>query len=123
MNDAVDDKIIHYKQLSDYDRHRSTKNKKKINKSFGAQEVNFKNFTFVPEGYESIAYMLYFLLIPYLLGAVFLYIVVAHSRFVYFKMLNMDAYPVIWLIGYEITAIIALCWIFIFYLRYDEDEV
>lgn len=94
----------------------------KRSKSFGSQVVDIKEYLHVPNGYEYIAYTLYFVLIPYIAGSIFLFFAVARSNFNNFKLLNDAAYFIVWLIGYEIVATLMLLYILSLFLRYDEDE-
>ena len=126
----VDDKIaksrnmIYYNQLVENDRTGHTKRKviKKKSKSFASQKVQLSDFAPVPEGWENFVYIFYVVAVPYLLGAIFLFFAVAGGRYENFMLLNISAFPIVWLIGYEITSVILLCWILILYLQYEDEE-
>jgi len=131
MNETIEDELtqkrnmIYYNQLIMKERkeksskHKHTK-KKKV--SFGAQEVHFKDFLFIPEKWEGIFYLFYIVGIPYIAGAIFLFFFVAGGSYENFKLLNMNAFIIIWLIGYEIVAVFSLIWILILYLQYDSQD-
>jgi len=135
MNDAINEEFIkqrnmhYYNQMLLNDRssslsksiYQKTHQKKKV--SFASQEINFKDFLFIPEELEAVFYTLYGVFIPYLVGAVFLFFFVAGGSYENFKLLNMDAFLIIWLIGYEVVAVFSLIWIMILYLQYDSEEV
>ena len=110
--------MMYYNQLL-----RNQKNKKnqKVPKpvTFSSQKIDFSKYSLAPAGYEGIMYTLYFLIIPYIFGAVFLFFVVAHGNFSNFKLLDASAFLIVWVIGYEIVASILLLTIFISYLKYD----
>lgn len=134
MNETTEDELnqkrnmLYYNQLimnerrakSMHDKHTKTVKKRT---GFGSQKVDFKDYLFVPEEWEFVAYTLYFVGIPYIVGAFFLFLFVAGGSWDNFQLLNLNAFPVVWLIGYEIVAISLLIWIMFLYLTYDtEDE-
>ena len=100
----------------------STSIQRKKKQSFGSQNIDLKEIVFAPEGYESIAYMLYLLIVPYIVGAICLFFVVAGGNFDNFMLLDTSAFLIVWAIGYEIVAVVALSWIVLLYLQYEEPE-
>ncbi|WP_457746106.1 hypothetical protein [Sulfurimonas sp.] len=133
MNDSIEEELskkrnmLYYNQLVMNERRaKSSKergplsNKKKV--SFGSQKVEFSDFLYAPEGWESVVYTIYFVGVPYVVGAVFLFFFVAGGDWENFKLLDFNAFPIVWAIGYEIVAVIALIWIMILYLQYDDDD-
>ena len=131
MNE-VDDKIttnrnmLYYNQMMKGDRvahQREVKKKETKAKSFASKKVELKDFAPVPEGWEYFMYVFYVVAIPYGLGALFLFLFVAGASVSNFMLLNMNAFPIVWLIGYEITSVVMLCWILILYLQYEDEEV
>ncbi len=124
MDHKIDDNnsrnnLMYYNQLI-----RDKKNKKnpKIKKStsFSSQTIDLSKYSLAPEGYEGIIYTLYFLIVPYFFGAVFLFFVVAHGDFSNFMLLDTSAFLIVWAIGYEIVASILLLIIFFSFLQYDD---
>jgi len=116
--------IIYYNQLVMNER-RAKASKKRARtkkKTFSSQEVSIKDFLFIPEQWESFFYILYGIGIPYIVGAVFLFFFVADANYDTFQLLNMNAFLIIWLIGYEIVAAFSLVWILILYLKYDSED-
>ena len=95
---------------------------KKRGRGFGSEKVIFRDFLFILEEWAAAFYVLYGVGIPYLAGAIFLFFFVAGGNYENFKLLNTNAFLVIWLIGYEIVAIFSLIWILILYLQYDSEE-
>jgi len=125
MNENVKEELIKQRNLYYYNQMIQNSTSAAITKkvSFGSQKVELRDFLFVPEQLEAVFYTLYGLFIPYVTGVIFLFFFVAGGSFENFKLLNMDAFLIIWLIGYEIVASLALMWIMILYLRYDSQEV
>ncbi|WP_324172741.1 hypothetical protein [Sulfurimonas sp.] len=99
-----------------------TKKKRKKTQSFAKQEVNFKDYLYIPNGWEPVLYVVYFLLILYVIGAIFLFFSIAGADFANFKLLNMASFFIVWIIGYEIVATILLIRILVMFLKYDEDD-
>jgi len=133
MNESIEDELtkkrnmLYYNQLVMNDKkaqHGSKKKHKtkKKSQSFASQEVHFSDFLYIPEEWAAAFYVLYGVGIPYLAGAIFLFFFVAGGSYENFKLLNTNAFIVVWLIGYEIVAILSLIWILILYLQYDNEE-
>jgi len=132
MNETVEDELtkkrnmLYYNQLVMNERKakgfKGHKHAKKKGQSFGSQEVSFKDFLYIPENWAGAFYVLYGVGIPYIAGAIFLFFFVAGGSYENFKLLNTNAFLVIWLIGYEIVAVFSLIWILILYLQYDSEE-
>ena len=89
--------------------------------SFGSQKVELSDYLLSPKGYESVVYTFYFISIPYVLGALFLFVVIARLSFSNFMLLNFNSFFIVWAIGYEIIASILLIVIFMAFLKYNED--
>jgi len=128
MNESMEEDLrkkrdmLYYNQLVKAERKKSNKKKQKKQKvSFGAQKVDFRDFIYVPEEWAGLAYAIYTVLIPYVAGAIFLFLVIARGSYENFKLLDINAFPIVWLIVYEIVAVVMLIWILVLYLKYDED--
>ncbi len=76
--------------------------------SFAQKEIDVKAFIIAPEGYETFMFSIYFLTVPYLTGLAFLYFFVAQASFSHFLNFKISSFFVIWMIGYEVVAVIAL---------------
>ncbi|ADN08864.1 hypothetical protein [Sulfurimonas autotrophica] len=134
MNETTEDELnqkrnmLYYNQLIMNERRAKSMHEKKAKvakkrASFGAQKVDFKDYLFVPDEWEFVAYTIYVVGVPYITGAFFLFLFVANASWENFQLLNLNAFPIVWLIGYEIVSICLLIWIMILYLTYDtEDE-
>ena len=117
--------MMYYNQLLQSDRRSELKGQKKRAKkrvSFGAQKVDFKDYVFVPDNYEGVAYLLYFICVPYIAGAIFLFLFIAGGDYDNFMLLDLNSFIIVWLIGYEIVAAFLLFWIFIMFLQYEKSD-
>jgi len=118
--------IHYYNKLTSDERKKSATKRKKRGKGpkvgFGAQKVDFRDFIYVPEEWAALVYIIYTVIIPYIVGAIFLFLIIARGSYENFKLLNMSAFPIVWLIGYEIVAVIMLVWILVLYLKYDDED-
>ena len=131
MNESIEEELrkkrdmLYYNQIVREERKKSAKKGKKKPKkkvSFGAQKVDFGDFIYVPEEWAGLAYVIYAVGIPYVAGAIFLFLVIARGSYENFKLLDINAFPIVWLIGYEIVAVIMLVWILVLYLKYDDGD-
>lgn len=113
---------MYFNQMLRENRVRESVNKKEKSAptSFGAQKVDFKEYVFAPEGYEGFFYTAYFLMVPYIVGAVFLFFSVAGADYDNFMLLDISAFFIVWMIGYEIVATLLLIAIFSSFLRYEK---
>ena len=115
--------MVYYNQMLNAERKKKVSQKRKNRaKGFGSQKVDFKDHLFIPENWEFAAYTFYIVAVPYMVGAIFLFLTIAHASFENFKLLNTSAFPIVWAIGYEIVALVALIWIMGLYLQYEQDE-
>ena len=85
--------------------------------SFGSKKININDFILSPQGWESAMFFIYFLAIPYFVGALFLFLFIAHGSVTNFFVLEFGAFFIVWTIGYEIVAILLLISIFISYIN------
>ncbi len=97
------------------DRYRRIKQKK--SDDFLAREIDISDYIISPEGYESIVFSLYFLIVPYLVGLTVVFFYVADADFKTFQMIDFTTLFVVWMIGYEVIAAVILFFIFIAFLR------
>jgi hypothetical protein len=115
--------MVFYNQIINDQRRKALAQKHKERaRSFGSQKVDFKEYLFIPQNWEFLAYIIYVVVIPYLVGLLFLFITIAGASFENFKLLDTSAFLIVWAIGYEIVAIVSLVWIMKLYLQYDTDE-
>ncbi len=91
--------------------------KKKKSDDFLAQEIDISDYIISPEGYESIMFSLYFLIVPYLVGITVIFFYVADADFKTFQMIDFTTLFVVWMIGYEVIAATILFFIFIAFIR------
>ena len=84
-----------------------------INTKFSQQEVDLqKTPLFFPEGFEMIFMGIYFIILPYIVGILFLFFYVADASPDLFSSIYEDSFFMLtWTIGYEILAAIILLYI------------
>lgn len=92
--------------------------KRKSRDSFSSQEVDINKYVLSPEGWESIVLALYVILIPYIVGILFLFVFIAEVAFDKFLLLDMSSIFIIWAIGYEVIAVTLLFLIFLSFISY-----
>lgn len=127
--DFKEDVIVHHNNLLYYnqmlDKAGDIKKREVIQKkessSFSSQKVDFSNYLAAPEGYEMVIYPLYFLFTPYIVGALFIFLFIASGSFSAFQQLDMSAFLIVWMIGYEIVATALLIGILVNFLKYEDN--
>ena len=85
-----------------------------IGNSFAQQKVELSKtpFLFFPEGLEKIFLAIYFVLLPYIAGLLFLFFYVSNGKIEVFSSLNKESsFILTWAVGYEILAVLALLYI------------
>ena len=112
--------FIDRSDVTDYKVRMSTLRKKK--RSFVTKDVEINDYILSPKGFEALMLSIYFILIPYATGALFLFIFIARVRFEKFLQLDLTSLFVIWAIGYEIIASIILLLIFFSYLKFLKNR-
>ena len=103
------DQIIHSTII-----HSTKKKPKNLYVSFSQKEIKFENTPlFFPRGLEKIFLLIYFIILPYLAGLLFLFFFVGKGKIELFNSLNNESsFIFTWIIGYEIIAILILLYIF-----------
>ncbi len=91
-------------------------------KDFGSKNVDFSDYLIIPKDYEEIAYVFYFIAIPYIVGIIFLFFYVARAAYTNFSLLDLTSFLIVWAIGYEITGALILIAIFLSYIRYLKNS-
>ncbi len=83
------------------------------NQKFSQKDVELSETPlFFPEGFEKIFLAIYVISLPYVMGLLFLFFVVAGSNADRFLAMNKDSsFFLTWAIGYEIIATLILLWI------------
>ncbi len=117
-------KNIYYiasEDVTDYKVRMSTMRKK--NRSFGSQNVDVNDYILSPAGWEGLMLSIYFLLIPYTLGALFLFLFIARAIFEKFLLLDLASLFIVWAIGYEVLAFLLLTMIFFSYLKFLKTSI
>jgi hypothetical protein len=98
--------------------HHNLQTRRKMEDDFFQKSLDYRDFVFSPEGYEGIVLALYILIIPYLMGLLFLFLFVAEANYEYFLQFNLASFFVIWAIGYEVCAGLILIGIFLSWLNH-----
>ncbi|MFA6188691.1 MAG: hypothetical protein WC680_05380 [Sulfuricurvum sp.] len=88
--------------------------------AFLHREFDYRDYIFAPEGYEGVMLSLYIAVIPYLVALAFLFVFIAKSSYQYFLEFNLSSYFIIWAIGYEVCAVLAI--IVFFYAWFTDDS-
>jgi len=83
------------------------------NTKFSQKDVELSETPlFFPEGFEKVFLVIYIISLPYIIGLIFLFFVVAESNVERFLAVNQDsAFFLTWAIGYEILAGLIILWI------------
>jgi hypothetical protein len=90
--------------------------------SFLNQSIDYRDLVFAPQGYEGVVLGLYVLMVPYLMGLVFLFLFVARASYEYFLQFNLTSFFVIWAIGYEVCAGLILMGIFLAWFKHINNR-
>ncbi|MBD3789607.1 MAG: hypothetical protein IE885_04475 [Campylobacterales bacterium] len=82
----------------------------KNNNSYLKQELSFSKLPiFFPAGLEKFFLMIYFIILPYLAGMIFLFFYISKGNYKIFLSLNGDtAFIMTWSIGYQLIASLIL---------------
>lgn len=107
---------INTEDVTDYKVRMRTMRKQK--QSFGSQNIDVKDYIISPAGWEGLMMSIYFLVIPYATGALFLFLYIAKVQFDKFLLLDMSSLFIVWMIGYEVIAVFLLFMIFLSYLKF-----
>jgi len=85
----------------------------KSKKSFAQQDVDLTSTPlFFPESFEKVFLAIYFIVLPYIAGLLFLFFYVADAKTELFLSLNDNSsFILTWAIGYEVLAILAILFI------------
>ena len=89
-----------YKELSQ----EKEKPKKKNSESFLTQKVNINELLNLPEETVGLLLFIAFILIPYIVGVIFIFVVIARASLDIFTKIHTNEYFFYWAIGYEIVA-------------------
>jgi hypothetical protein len=117
--------MLYYNQMIERDRKNQSAKRGKARKNsntFGSQKINLKNYIFIPDGMEYLAYIFYIVGIPYVTGAIFLFYTVAGGDFHNFELISLGSFFIVWAIGYEISATLTLIYIVYLFLTFDSDD-
>jgi hypothetical protein len=77
-------------------------------KSFLSQNINISDYINLSENSINTIIFSAFLLIPYITGIIFIFLIIAKANIKIFQEIDIDEYFVYWSIGYEILASIMI---------------
>lgn len=120
-NKIDSDSSLYFQQDSfDMDEYKSRMQslRKKKKDTFGSEPVDVNKYILSPDGMEGLVISIYVLLIPYIVGAIVLFLFVAGSDIDKFLILDLTTFFIVWAIGYEVVATFLLLAIFYSYLKY-----
>lgn len=95
-----------------------TKIRSKQEEGFFNRSVDYRDYLYVPEGYEGFAIGLYLTFIPYIIGLAALFLLVAKANFEYFLEFSLSSFIIIWVIGYEACTILFLVFVVFMWIKY-----
>jgi hypothetical protein len=90
---------------------KSKKLQKEKVKSFLQRKVTLSDYINLPDGVQEVVFFLLFLVIPYVVGIVVIFFLVAKASLETYERLNMDSYFLSWTIGYEVLGLLVLLFI------------
>ncbi len=82
------------------------------NHSFLHQRLELNELIHLPEGIGNFIFFVAFILIPYIVGVLFIFVTIAGIDLQIFKGINIQEYTIYWAIGYEVIAFFLLMLIF-----------
>jgi hypothetical protein len=77
-------------------------------KSFFSKNIIISDYIYLPEGFQKFLLLTIFILIPYILGILIMFIFMGSEEFQEMTTLTFDLYMFTWTIGYETIALILL---------------
>lgn len=94
-----------HRQMSHYAKRRAKKKERyDFNTSFLNQNVDLSNYMYLPEGYETVTLLFYFITLPYGIGLLVIYFFIAQGDLSHFLVLDLFTIVPVWSIGYETIA-------------------
>ena len=78
---------------------------------------------FFPEGFEKVFLVIYMISLPYIIGLLFIFFVIAEAMLERFLVINEDSpFFLTWAIGYEILAGLILLWIIKMAINFTNES-
>ncbi len=77
-------------------------------KSFFSQKINLYDYTNLSESVLNTILLSTFVLLPYITGILFIFLVIAKANFETFADIKVDKYFIYWSVGYEVLAFISI---------------
>ena len=82
--------------------------KKQVSKGFLSQNIDIDKYIYLPESIKKVMLLTIFIMIPYMLGNLFIFFILARFSFEKFESLQINSFMFTWAIGYEFVASILL---------------
>lgn len=76
--------------------------------NFLDQKIIFTNYFNLPESLQNIIGLTLFMFIPYSIGIIFIFVVVARASLETYEKIDMNSFFLSWTIGYEVMAFLLL---------------
>ena len=83
-----------------------SKQTKKVKESYFSKKINLDQILDLPEGLQQIVFFIFFLLVPYIIGLLFVF--VTRLNMICFDSQKVNEFLFFWTIGYEFLATILL---------------
>ena len=96
------------------------KNQEKESKGFFSQKINLDDYSNFTEGVRNFIGAGLFIFLPYLAGALFIFIIIARASMDTFKSVDTDSFLLTWTIGYELIALFILFLIFLSAINFQR---
>ena len=87
---------------------KSKKLEEESRKSFFQRKVLLSDYINLPDGVQEVVFFLLFLVIPYIVGIVVIFFLIAKASLKTYRLLHMDSYFLSWTIGYEVLGLLIL---------------
>ena len=87
---------------------KSKKVEEERGKKFLQRKVALSDYVKLPDGVQELVFFSLFLVIPYVVGIVVIFFLVAKASLETYRLLNMDSYFLSWTIGYEVLGLLVL---------------
>ena len=88
--------------------HRKRESMQEVPKSFFSQKINISDYINLSENIINTILLSAFILLPYITGILFIFLVIAKANFETFTDIKIDRYFVYWSVGYEVLAFISI---------------
>jgi len=99
---------LHQKEILERQKKYAQHKEPTKNKSFLSQKITLENFIYLPESIRNVMGLGLFAMIPYVVGLVFIFIIIAQANIENYRQTEMTSFLLAWTIGYEFIAVFLL---------------